>query len=136
MLAHNGTFNKLKDAAKKAKEDFKKFKATTVTLDLSFTNDTRFELGSLKSMILMHFDEVILEDFFDVEIETKTFILMHTPEKLSGILKLFLQRSLRDSNLKSNLELLVTELDEASRLQIYDKPFTNKFSLNLTAKEA
>lgn len=136
MSAHNGTYNKLKDAAKKAKEDFKKFKATSVTLDLS-SSVINFELESLKSMMFIHFNEVILEDCFDVETGTKTFIVMHSPERLSSILNLFLQRTLKDSEFKSSIKLLITELDEASRLQIYDKPFTtNKFSLNLTAKEA
>lgn len=135
MSAHNGTFNKLKIANKKAKEEFKKFKASAVTLDLS-CSELNYELEYLKSMVFVHFSEVLLEDIFDVETGVKTFIVMHTPEKLSSILNLFLQRTLKDSELKDNLKLLVTDLDETSRLQTYDKPFTNKFSLNLSAKEA
>lgn len=136
MSAHNGTFNKLKIANKKAKEEFKKFKASAVTLDLS-CSELNYELEYLKNMLFVHFSEVLLEDIFDVETGVKTFIVMHTPERLSSILNLFLQRTLKDSEFKSSIKLLITELDEASRLQIYDKPFTtNKFSLNLTAKEA
>ena len=111
MSAHNGTFNKLKIANKKAKEEFKKFKASAVTLDLS-CSELNYELEYLKNMVFGDFSEVLLEDIFDVETGVKTFIVMHTPERLSSILNLFLQRTLqlRKHNMLSiNFKSLLTK---------------------------
>lgn len=134
MTTYSGKCNKLKRAVKKAQEDLELFEKTSEILDMSSKGDNP-ELEALQSLIFIYFEDIILEESFYAKTGIRTFIVMHSPDKLAGVLRLFLTRKLIDSNFKSNLQVVADALEDS---YIQDKPLPIEFTdlLKLTDEDA